>query len=167
MNEQLYQTLFVLGPPYPGPPPRAPHLPLDNTKVHPSDINMVYKKPNAVNENTNPGVRDSQLPFAQDYPTDRNDLNLNTHHDKSTSAHNHIQRHIVLRRHDECIDVQMPLTCLFRIYNKFISENNCGSGNAGNQTFFSGKSGNQVNSWKIVPVIPRIGPPYPPQVTAA
>ena len=84
MNEQLYQTLFVLGPPYPGPPPRAPHLPLDNTKVHPSDINMVYKKPNAVNENTNSGVRDSQLPFAQDYPTDRNDLNLNTHHDKST-----------------------------------------------------------------------------------
>ena len=77
-------------------------------------------------------------------------------------THNHIQRPIVLRRHDECTDVQIPLTCLFRIYNKFISENNCGSGNAGNQTFFSGKSGNQVNSRKIFREFRELDPPIPP-----
>ena len=77
-------------------------------------------------------------------------------------THNHIQRPIVLRRHDECTDVQIPLTCLFRIYNKFISENNCGSGNAGNQEFFSGKSGNQVNSRKIFREFRELDPPYPP-----
>ena len=63
---------------------------------------------------------------------------------------------------DECTDVQMPLTCLFRIYNKFISENNCGSGNAGNQTFFSGKSGNQVNSRKIFREFRELDPLSPP-----
>ena len=56
----------------------------------------------------------------------------------------------------------MPLTCLFRIYNKFISENNCGSGNAGNQTFFSGKSGNQVNSRKIFREFRELDPPFIP-----
>ena len=41
---------MILGPPYPGPPPRAPHLPLDNTRIHPSYHDIVYKKPFETNE---------------------------------------------------------------------------------------------------------------------
>ena len=76
--------ISVTGPPYPGPPPRAPHLPLDNTKVHPSDLNIVYKKPFAPNENTNNGVQDSQVPFSQDYSTERADINVNTNTEVDT-----------------------------------------------------------------------------------
>ena len=68
----------IAGPPYPGPPPRAPHLPLDNTKVHPSDLNIVYKSPFATNGNAKDGVQDSQMPCSQDYSTERADINVNT-----------------------------------------------------------------------------------------
>ena len=74
----------IAGPPYPGPPPRAPHLPLDNTKVHPSDLNIVYKSPYAENGNTKDGVQDSQMPFSQDYSTERADVNINTNTEVDT-----------------------------------------------------------------------------------
>lgn len=32
----------VPGPPYPGPPPLAPHKPLDTTRIHPSTLDPVY-----------------------------------------------------------------------------------------------------------------------------
>ena len=100
----LFHNVFVLGPPYPGPPPRAPHLPLDNTKVHPSDLNIVYKKPNAANENTNAGVHDSQLPFVQDYSTGRNDLNLNPNVEVATQK----SATIVSQQPPTIIVVQQP-----------------------------------------------------------
>ena len=73
-------AFFITGPPYPGPPPRAPHLPLDNTKVHPSDMNMIYKDPLTKTEIPNSGIYDSSLPFS----TERSDTNPNTNTEVET-----------------------------------------------------------------------------------
>ena len=36
------------GPPYPGPPPRAPNLPLDPTRIHPSEPEPVFQRPGKI-----------------------------------------------------------------------------------------------------------------------
>ena len=64
-------NFIFLGPPYPGPPPRAPHLPIDNTRIHPSDLDVIYKKPpNSYEMPEIDDVVDSQLPFAYEATTD-------------------------------------------------------------------------------------------------
>ena len=36
------------GPPYPGPPPRNPNLPLDPTRIHPSEPEPVFRRPGKI-----------------------------------------------------------------------------------------------------------------------
>ena len=64
----------MIGPPYPGPPPRAPHLPMDTTRVHPSDQHIIYQKPPKSSEFTN-RFEDSQLPFSYDTTAESIEIN--------------------------------------------------------------------------------------------
>ncbi len=46
------------GPPYPGPPPRAPNLPLDPTRIHPSEPEPVFRRPGKNLSSVNPEYND-------------------------------------------------------------------------------------------------------------
>ena len=74
---------FILGPPYPGPPPRAPHLPIDNTRIHPSDLDMIYKKPFATNEYTNSN-KFHKDPSSFDATTEASHINSNDNEESGT-----------------------------------------------------------------------------------
>ena len=78
--EQRLTSSFLLGPPYPGPPPRAPHLPMDTTRVHPSDQDVIYQKPPESYEFSN-SLEDSQLPFSYDVTTESVEVNSNANKD--------------------------------------------------------------------------------------
>ena len=41
------------GPPYPGPNPRNPKLPLDKTIIHPSNYQPVYRRPSKLKDTIN------------------------------------------------------------------------------------------------------------------
>ena len=74
---------IILGPPYPGPPPRAPHLAIDNTRIHPSDLDVIYKKPFETNEIThsNKGIDD---PSSLDTTTEAIQINSGDNKESGT-----------------------------------------------------------------------------------
>ena len=61
------------GPPYPGPPPLAPHKPLDTTRIHPSTLDPVYEPaPQSMYEKQEPTTKEKDDPIVivlqQPYP---------------------------------------------------------------------------------------------------